>query len=238
MVVHIQKLARGIAGRKRAEQIREEKEMEEVYSISALRMTSVARMYLAKLRVKEIKKEEERRRAAMVIAEDLQRVFRGVHGRKVVRNLRQDRASRVVQRIGRGCIGRKRFRREKKVQARLSREREAAMKMQSLFRMHKGMIIYQQRLLEDIAATSIQKLYRGVLGRRLAQRKRQWQSAEPGPERLELGLQMVQQSRERFEEHRQEIEGLHRDQEKTEARVSLIHAGLRESEKELASGPL
>ena len=76
----------------------------------------------------------------------------------------------------------------KKVMKRREKERNAAIKMQSLFRRHKGMIVYQQRLLEDIASTTIQRRYRGVLGRRVANRKRMWQKSEPGPERLELGL--------------------------------------------------
>eukprot|EP00940_MAST-03C_sp_MAST-3C-sp2_P000961 g961.t1 len=233
VVVHIQKIVRGIFGRRRAAMIREEKEMEEVYAISALRMTSVARMFLAKLKVRNIKQQRERLCAATIIAEDLQRIFRGGIGRKVAQKMRRDRSSANIQRIARGFIGRRRFRREKKRDARRRREIAAAIKMQSVFRMHKGLVVYQQRLLEDIATTTIQKVYRGVLGRRRAKRKREWQKTEPGPERLKMGMEMVQRSRERFEEHRQEIDKLHREQERTEARVSLIHAGLRESEKEL-----
>eukprot|EP00939_MAST-03C_sp_MAST-3C-sp1_P004059 g4059.t1 len=235
MIVHIQKIVRGIFGRRRAALIREEKEMEEVYAISALRMTSIARMFLAKLKVRNIKKEHERLCAATIIAEDLQRIFRGFRGRAHARKLRHFRSAENLQRIARGFIGRRRFRKAKKREARRRREVAAAVKMQSVFRMHRGMVVYQQRLLEDIATTTIQKVYRGVLGRRQAKRRREWQSAEPGPERLELGIKMVQRGREQFDEHRQEIEKLHREQEKTEARVSLIHAGLRESEKELAT---
>ena len=43
------------------------------YAMSALRLTAAARMLLAKIRVRDMKKEEERRCAAMIIAEDLQR---------------------------------------------------------------------------------------------------------------------------------------------------------------------
>ena len=38
------------------------------------------------------------------------------------------------------------------------------MSIQSLYRMHKGMLTFQQRFVEDLAATTIQKLYRAVLG--------------------------------------------------------------------------
>ncbi len=44
---------------------------------------------------------------------------------------------------------------------------------------------------------------------------------------------MIANSKESFERQRQEIEALHRQQETAESQVSLIHAGLRESEREL-----
>ena len=234
VAVHIQKIVRGILGRRRANQIREEKEMEEICAMSALRLTAAARMLLAKIRVRDMKKEEERRCAAMIIAEDLQRIFRGVRGRKNASRMRRDRSARDMQRVIRGFVGRRQYAKEVKRAKQREKEKNAAIKMQSVFRRHKGMIVYQQRLLEDIASTTIQRMYRGVLGRRVSNRKRMWQKSEPGPERLELGLKLVKKSEERFKEHRQEIEKLHQKQERTEARVSLIHAGLKQSEKELA----
>ena len=82
-------------------------------------------------------------------------------------------------------------------------------------------------------ATALQRIYRGVLARRRVAKQRKWDGTPPGAERLELGLKLIANSKESFERQRQEIEALHRDQEKAESRVSLIHAGLRESEREL-----
>jgi hypothetical protein len=42
-----------------------------------------------------------------------------------------------------------------------------------------------------LAATEIQRLYRGHLGRKKARRKREWEKAEPGPERLSMGLKLI-----------------------------------------------
>ena len=60
--------------------------------------------------------------------------------------------------------GRFRAKHERERQSRHLRQKQAAMSIQSLYRMHKGMLTFQQRFVEDLAATTIQKLCRGVLG--------------------------------------------------------------------------
>lgn len=64
-------------------------------------------------------------------------------------------------------------------------------------------------------------------------RRRQWESAAPGPERIKLGLQFIEESKLAFERQQEEIDALHRAQERAEARVSHIHSELKDSEKEL-----
>lgn len=86
---------------------------------------------------------------------------------------------------------------------------------------------------KSLAATEVQRVYRGHLGRRRASRKQQWVAAAPGPARLSLGLRLIGESKEAFERQRQELSALHRAQERAEKRVSDIHAGLKESEAEL-----
>ncbi|KAH8048111.1 hypothetical protein JL722_12710 [Aureococcus anophagefferens] len=85
-----------------------------------------------------------------------------------------------------------------------------------------------------VAALEIERVYRGHLGRRRTPRRRDWENAEPGPERLRLGLRLIEESKVAFERQQEEIDALHRSQEKAESRVSHIHAELRESEKELS----
>jgi hypothetical protein len=63
---------------------------------------------------------------------------------------------------------------------------------------------------------------------------RAWQQAEPGPAKLSLGLQRIEDSKADFERQQKEIDALHRAQESAEKKVSDIHASLRESQKELA----
>ena len=65
-----------------------------------------------------------------------------------------------------------------------------------------------------IAALEVQRCYRGHLGRRRSRRRRDWENAEPGPERLRLGLRLIEESKVAFERQQEEIDALHRSQEK------------------------
>jgi hypothetical protein len=93
---------------------------------------------------------------------------------------------------------------------------------------------YRIIALHTIAATEIQRVYRGHNARKRVQRKIAWQKAAPGPERLQLGLQMIEESKVAFERQQAEIDALHRAQERAESRISVIHNDLKESERELA----
>ena len=54
---------------------------------------------------------------------------------------------------------------------------------------------YQGELIHilELAAVQVQRVFRGVRGRRVAERKRKWESAEPGPERLQLGMSLIEE---------------------------------------------
>lgn len=84
-----------------------------------------------------------------------------------------------------------------------------------------------------LAVVEIQRIYRGYLGRKVMKRRREWKSATFGPERIKLGLKLIEESKVAFERQQEEIDALHCAQERVEARVSHIHAELKESEKEL-----
>ena len=84
-----------------------------------------------------------------------------------------------------------------------------------------------------LAAQEIQRCFRGYVGRKMVNRRRKWDAAAPGPERIKLGLQMIEESKAAFERQQEEIDALHRAQERAEARVSFIHAELKDSEQEL-----
>ena len=92
---------------------------------------------------------------------------------------------------------------------------------------------YRVLCVRRLASTEIQRTLRGSLGRKRAYKVRMWSNAEPGPARIKLGLEFIQDSRNAFERQREEIDTLHRAQEKAETRVSHIYNELKDSEKEL-----
>ena len=51
-----------------------------------------------------------------------------------------------------------------------------------------------------VAANEVQRVYRGYLGRKMVQRRREWTATEPGPERIKLGLKLTKESKRAFEQ--------------------------------------
>lgn len=231
--VVVQAIVRGMLARHERERLAEQKELAHVYGIATVRAQALVRRFIARIKVAALREKRKREEQALEVAKEAQRIYRGRLGRKKALLRRQDLASRKMQRVYRGRQGRRRWKGEKSRQLRVLRDNKAAARMQSIFRMYKAQILYQQRYMEDLAAIAVQRTYRGLLARRRAKRMREWAGTAPGPERLKLGLKLIENSKEAFERQRREIETLHRDQEKAEVKVSFIHAGLRESEKEL-----
>ena len=84
-----------------------------------------------------------------------------------------------------------------------------------------------------MAAITLQRVYRGRIGRKRASIVKIWSNSSPGTERIELGLKLIEKSKDEFERHREEIDTLHRAQEKAETKVNQIYREIKESEEEL-----
>ena len=109
----------------------------------------------------------------------------------------------------------------------------ASIKIQSTWKMKVAREEYRVLRIHLLASVEIQRVFRGLIGRKRAERVRKWESTEPGADRLKLGLELINESKIAFERQQEEIDSLHRAQEKAEARVSHIHVELKESEREL-----
>ena len=46
----------------------------------------------------------------------------------------------------------------------------------------------------------MQIVYRGYVGRKIVQSRREWTATEPGPERIKLGLKLIEESKRAFEQ--------------------------------------
>merc|ERR1711871_1588056 len=123
--------------------------------------------------------------------------------------------------------------REKTRMQMIARKINAANKITSLWRMKVAREEYRSLRIHAVAANEVQRVYRGHIGRKTVRRRREWSATEPGPDRIKLGLKLIEESKRAFEQQEEEINALHRAQEKAEARVSHIHAELKENEKEL-----
>merc|ERR1711871_1200493 len=123
--------------------------------------------------------------------------------------------------------------REKTRMQMIARKINAANKITSLWRMKVAREEYRSLRIHAVAANEVQRVYRGHIGRKTVRRRREWSATEPGPDRIKLGLMLIEESKRAFEQQEEEINALHRAQEKAEARVSHIHAELKENEKEL-----
>ena len=196
-------------------------------------MQCVARGHLGRKRAKAMRFALHRQRMERTASVKIQKTFRGMKGRRIARDRREKRAAIRIQKVYRGHLGRLIAEVERQRLARIALENKCATKLQATFRMYKGRMEFIDRRVREVAAVQIQRIWRGVRGRRKAARKRKWESTAPGPDRLKLGLTLIEETKEAFQTQQEEINALHRAQERSEARVSEIHEGLKESEEEL-----
>ena len=229
----IQAAARGMFGRTHARLTRMRLEQEALEEISALKMQAVVRGHLGRQRVQAHRFQLYRERLERQASGRIQRVFRGMLGRNIARDKRENRAAGTVQRVYRGHLGRLRAEVERERLARIALEHRSATAIQATFRMFAGRMEYIDRRVREVASVQVQRIWRGVRGRRRFEKKRLWESTAPGPERLKLGLNLIDETKDAFTTQQEEINALHRAQERAETRVSEIHEGLKESEEEL-----
>lgn len=137
---------------------------------------------------------------------------RGFVARCVVKRRSADRAAVRIQCSWRGRQGRVRAAEARAAAEERALRSYAAVKVQATWRMYAVMKEHVERRIRQLAATEVQRLYRGHLGRRKAARRREWLGTEHGPQRLALGMRMIQESKEAFERHKHEIQALHREQ--------------------------
>ena len=229
----IQSAARGMFGRTHARMTRARLEQEALEEISALKMQAVIRGHLGRQRVQAHRFQLYRERLERQASGRIQRVFRGMLGRNIARDKRENKAAANVQRVYRGHLGRLRAEVERERLERIALEHRSATGIQATFRMFAGRMEYIDRRVREVASVQVQRIWRGVRGRRRFEKKRLWDSTAPGPERLKLGLTMIDETKDAFTTQQEEINALHRAQERAETRVSEIHEGLKESEEEL-----
>lgn len=231
--IKMQMIGRGFLGRRRFQETLEKRRLTLLRIQMAIKIASVMRGHLGRKKFRYIRDLYLNNIKNAYSAGQIQRTFRGHMDRKYFRKLRRWVSAIKIERVFRGHLGRRAFEREKTRLEMLRRKEMASAKLQSVWRMKVAKEEFRSLRIHVLAAIEIQRMYRGFLGRKQMNRKRQWESTAPGPDRIKLGLEFIEESKQAFERQQEEIDALHRAQERAEARVSHIHAELTESEKEL-----
>jgi len=235
MATKLQVLYRGRLGRRKSlEMMLKAKKLVEM-AMAAIKIQTGMRGYIGRKWVRTLLEKETR---SLILGESAmvcQKVYRGHLGRRRVHEIKRQLGARTMQRVYRGHLGRMAAEKVRAAMELLRLRHACACKIQSVWKMMVAREDYRILRVHMIAAREVQRIYRGHLGRRKADRRRNWQNAEPGPERLKLGLKLIEESKVAFERQQEEIDALHRSQEKAESRVSHIHNELQDAEKELGS---
>ena len=229
----IQRVGRGYIGRKKARAAALRRAQILALSVGMTKFQAVVRGVLSRKRSNEMKRLYLMNKLRGSSAIKIQSAFRGHVARRYVRKLRRFVKARDIQRCFRGHLGRQAANRERERLRLIKMKNLAASKIQACWRMKVAKEEFRSLRIHMLAAQEIQRCFRGYTGRKMVARRRKWEAATPGPERIKLGLQMIEESKAAFERQQEEIDALHRAQERAEARVSFIHAELKDSEQEL-----
>jgi hypothetical protein len=230
----VQKYLRRFLATRRVGRMRRERQQERVKTFAGGEIVRVVRGRLGRRRFRRLLEEKQEAERRLHAATHIQTVFRGFSSRVAYRAKLRESKARMLERVFRGHLGRIRARRLREEQERRRFQDRNAAKLQATWRMYVARGKFLTVRFSELAALEIQRMYRGLLGRREAARKKQWRDAPPGAERLALGLQMIEGSKQAFERQQSELDALHRAQEAAERQVSAVHSELREAEKELA----
>ena len=231
--VIMQRNWRGYLGRRRYNTLSIIREHDQIVGYGITQLQAHVRRRQAKKRVALVRflHYENLRSGRSVLY--IQSVWRGYLARGKARRIRRHLSAILIQKSIRGMIGRKAANKEKARLLYLLRKQRATLTIQSAWRMKVAKEEFRSVRIHSLAAIEIQRCLRGHIGRKVAKRRRDWESATPGPERIKLGLTLIEDTRLAFERQQEELDAIHRAQERAEARVSHIHADLKDSEKEL-----
>jgi hypothetical protein len=231
--IQIQRVIRGFNSRQRVKKMIAARNLAKEKARVSIHMQRAIRGFLGRRRYKRIRQIYLTNMKGFFSATQIQRIYRGYADRAYFRKLRRYYSAIKMQRTYRGHLGRLAVKKERNRLKVLHKKHYSAAKIQSIWRMKVSKEEYRNLRIHILATIEIQRCYRGYLGRKRMKRRRQWETTKPGPERIKLGLQFIEESKQAFERQQEEIDALHRAQERAESRVSQIHSELKESEKEL-----
>lgn len=193
--VRVQSLMRGIFGRKQTRRRRRKRDISKKQEAAAIVIQKVARGLLARHRTCLLREATQNEIVLGRSTLLLQRVGRGMLGRRQAAVRRRQAAALTIQRCYRAHLGRRSAARQKALLEKLRQRRRAAVGIQSWWRCRYAVGKYARLRAHSLAAAEIQRIYRGLTGRRKALRRLQWERSDPGPARLKLGMRIIEDTK-------------------------------------------
>lgn len=193
--LRFQTLVRGVLARKRARRLRLQRDEERELAAAATKVQAVARGHLAK---EHARVAREAAVAELVLggsATRLQSAGRGMLGRRRAARRRRQVMAGAIQRCYRGQLGRRSAAHQRALLETLRKRNLATTRIQAWWRCKLAMDEYARGRATSIAAVEVQRCYRGMIGRKKASRRLEWEKSEPGPERLKLGVRLIEDSK-------------------------------------------
>eukprot|EP00566_Odontella_aurita_P000474 CAMPEP_0113557852 /NCGR_PEP_ID=MMETSP0015_2-20120614/18022_1 /TAXON_ID=2838 /ORGANISM="Odontella" /LENGTH=888 /DNA_ID=CAMNT_0000459325 /DNA_START=125 /DNA_END=2788 /DNA_ORIENTATION=+ /assembly_acc=CAM_ASM_000160 len=233
MATSVQRVTRGWIGRRKAADARNNKETYATTFKAVVMLQKYVRGSIGRKRAEDIRQREILQLVHGNSIALMQRVWRGHKGRQRARSVHENASALLIERVVRGHLGRNIARGERERLEYLRLIHISAVKIQCAWKVKVAVEEYRVLCLHRLASTEIQRVFRGFISRKRASKLKRWATAEPGPDRIKLGMEMIKESKDAFELQREEIDTLHRAQEKAETRVSQIFNELKDSEKEL-----
>jgi len=230
--MRIQTAYRGFRGRKIAFRRRILQAMKFAAEIAGGHLTRVARGFLARCKARRLRRARLRMLLIHHNARIIQRAFRAYVQFCSKNALEWSHAATTIQRVFRGVMGRRRAFSEKARQLRDKHRRVGSIGMQSLWRGYKARKETHELLMWTFAATALQRWYRGHIGRTMVQNQREFLAAEPGSQRLQVGMKIVNYWYSRLERIKSEISFCQRRHTTMLGRLETTNSKIRDIDRE------
>lgn len=166
-------------------------------------------------------------------AAQIQRAYRRYLARCAAAVLRVQGAARDISRVFRGHMGRRYAAAVRGRRDRLARHSAAAVVIQACWKRHRVLQGYREITVLRVAATTVQRVWRGHVDRRFARDLQQWRSTESGPGRLAVGVRIMQRESRALVLFKQDAAETVRAEARCRTRAANAKRRLRRVEQEL-----
>ena len=203
--IKIQKIIRGHLGRKRAREFWILMCLYRMQTEASIAIQKIVRGYQSRVKYKAMRAKMLRLWTIQRSAERIQIAYRHHVKRCKFMARRWETAAVQVQRGVRGFLGRLRFARLKARYDRIRRSHKAAAMIQAHFRRWICQKEYNELLIWNLSAKTLQRHWKGCIARRKIRKVRYFENYNPGIQQVAYGLQTIEPELERLQNIRESL---------------------------------